>query len=236
MKIIPLSPRLKAIASLVPRGVSVADVGTDHGYIPIWLVQSGISLCITASDLRMGPLCSARNTATELELDDRISFVLCDGLEKVPPHDAVIIAGMGGETIAGIIERTPWLIEKNSLLILQPMSKAELLRKGLADQGFEIRSESFVLDSGVIYPILTARAGVSLVLSEVERLVGAEDLIAGDPLCAEFLRRNIEKTERILSALKQSESMDGSKKQKEMHRISEGLHNILRRVENANRK
>lgn len=154
-----LQPRLQAIADLVANGAHLADVGTDHGYLPIYLVQRGVISSAIATDIGKGPLEHARRTADACGVSDRLSLRLCDGLEDVSPEevDTVVIAGMGGETIAGILDAVPWSAEKR--LLLQPMSRAEFLRPWLADHGFCIQRESLVKDKGYIYPILQATGG-----------------------------------------------------------------------------
>ena len=153
-----LSSRLQAIAGLVPKGTRVADVGTDHGYIPIYLLQSGICESAVASDVREGPLQSAVRSASALGLEDKISFRLADGLRKVQPEEAdtVIIAGMGGETIAAILEACPWAKSSGLHYLLQPMTRSEDLRRYLLTHGFTILSETTVEQGGHLYVIVEA--------------------------------------------------------------------------------
>ena len=108
---IELSPRLRLAADLVPEGARLADVGTDHAYLPACLLMEGKIPSAIAADLREGPLSRARETAAEYGCGDRMAFRLCDGLSGIRPEktDAVVIAGMGGETIAQILEAAPWV-------------------------------------------------------------------------------------------------------------------------------
>ena len=101
MRNMELSPRLRSVAELVPQGAGFADVGTDHAYLPVWLLQRGVIRRAVASDLRRGPLERARLTAEKYGLTDRMDFRLCDGLSGIRPEEAdtVAIAGMGGETV-----------------------------------------------------------------------------------------------------------------------------------------
>ena len=133
-----LQPRLQAIADLVPQGARLADVGTDHGYLPIYLLQRGQIASAIATDLHLGPLERGRQAARAYGMEAQITFRLCDGLQAVAPEevDTVVIAGMGGETIAAILDAVPWSREK--LLLLQPMSRAKLLRPWLVDHGYAI--------------------------------------------------------------------------------------------------
>ena len=137
MASIKLSARLMAIAQLVPPLGGVADVGTDHGYIPVWLAQNGHDGKLFATDIKKAPLAHAKQTASEYEQADKIAFHLCDGLAALNGAEigTVIIAGMGGENIAEILAAAPWAKENKALLILQPMSKSAHLRKWLFDNG-----------------------------------------------------------------------------------------------------
>ena len=108
-----LSPRLRMVADLVPTGIRLADVGTDHAYLPTALLQEGKIPFAVAADLRQGPLASAKATVRRAELEGKVAFRLCDGLRGIRPEevDGVAIAGMGGETIASILAAAPWTRE-----------------------------------------------------------------------------------------------------------------------------
>ena len=138
-----LSPRLRSVAGLVPPGARFADVGTDHAYLPVWLLQQGIIEHALVSDLRPGPLDRARSTAARYGLAERMEFRLCDGLSGIAPAEAdtIAIAGMGGETIAAILAAAPWVREQGCLLLLQPMSAQSALRPWLQRQGYRIERE-----------------------------------------------------------------------------------------------
>ena len=140
---IELSPRLRLAADLVPEGARLADVGTDHAYLPACLLMEGKIPSAIAADLREGPLSRARETAAEYGCGDRMAFRLCDGLSGIRPEktDAVVIAGMGGETIAQILEAAPWVRTRKIPLVLQPMSSIPELRQRLGEDGFHILEE-----------------------------------------------------------------------------------------------
>lgn len=159
MNNIMLSARLKQIASFIRGGVA-ADIGTDHGYIPVYLRQSGRCPYVIASDINKGPLNSAVQTARKYGVDG-IRFVQAPGLDGVSPGDAdtVIIAGMGGETITEILKAAPWVRSCGVRLILQPQSKTEVLAEYLRSGGFGITDISLVRDSGRIYLVLAAEPG-----------------------------------------------------------------------------
>lgn len=150
-----LSPRLAAIADLVPRGARVADVGCDHGYLSIALTLSGRALCI-ASDVREGPLSAAAENVASAGLSGQISLRLGDGLCAVRPDetDCVVIAGMGGDTVRAILEAAPWIRRAGMRLILQPQSHLADLRLWLAESGFAVEAERVVCQREHVYVIL----------------------------------------------------------------------------------
>ncbi len=153
-----LSLRLKTIASLVPKGARVCDVGTDHAYLPIFLKSSGISNHIIATDLNQKPLENAQKNIAKCGIGG-ITLRLCDGLCKVEKNevDTVIIAGMGGEVITNIINNCPWAKSKDILFVLQPTTSAEILRKYLVENGFEIINETPVSENSKLHSVMTVR-------------------------------------------------------------------------------
>lgn len=153
-----LSLRLKTIASLVPLGARVCDVGTDHARLPIYLKQSGIANNVIATDLNEKPLKFAKENIEKSGIDG-ISLRHCDGLSAIKEGEAntVIIAGIGGEVISGILENCDWIKNGNITLILQPTTSPEVLRKLLISKGFDILTETPLYENGKIYSIMTAR-------------------------------------------------------------------------------
>lgn len=153
-----LDARLAMVAACIRPGSRLADIGTDHAYLPVWLVEAGVCPSAIASDLRPGPLESARRTVEAAGLSDRISLRLGDGLSTVQPGEAedIAIAGMGGETIAAILAAAPLVQDKAVRLVLQPMSRAEELRRFLLENGFSLLAERLVTDGAHLYPVMTA--------------------------------------------------------------------------------
>ena len=169
MRKLELTPRLRLLADWVPPGARLADVGTDHGYLPVWLRLHGRVVSAIACDLRKGPLDRARETGRTYGAEG-IDYRLGNGLEVVSPEeaDAIVIAGMGGENIAAILARAPWTADGRHTLLLQPQSRAETLRAFLADNGYAIRREVLVEDRGTLYPVMEAGGGrMSLTLGQL---------------------------------------------------------------------
>jgi len=156
-----LSKRLQAIADLIPPDAAVADIGTDHGHLPVYLALKGFSRKIIASDISDGSLAAARRSAEEADVTESIIFVTAPGLDAVEPSDAntVIIAGLGAETIVNILKDAPWTKQQRVTLILQPQSKIDILFRFLYDNLYNIKKTISVLDRGKHYTAILAVGG-----------------------------------------------------------------------------
>ena len=209
-KQLALQPRLHMLARLVPEGCRLTDVGTDHGYLPVALLQQGRIAAAIASDIGAEPLEHARRTAMQYGVDG-MDFRLCAGLSGVAPEetDVIVIAGMGGETIISILQDAPWTADGRHRLLLQPMTKAAALRHWLADNGYTFTDEHLVEDKGRIYPILCVKGGVFRPLTEAEALCGV--LLADDPLYAAYLTEHIIKLRRSAEGLRRSSDPGGGR-------------------------
>lgn len=198
-----MNKRLEAIAELVRDGRGLIDVGTDHGYLPVRLAQRAYAGFLCASDINPGPLDAARRTAREALLKDRIRFLLCDGLDDCPKEriDTIVIAGMGGDLICRILDRAEWCLDGAYSLILQPMTKAEVLRYWLVNNGFRLEEERLVRDGGRIYQIVCARFSANMPLSDAELFAGAFENIRDEALCREWLDALIRRFEKELQGL-----------------------------------
>lgn len=153
-----LDERLSAVAKLVRPGSRVADIGTDHAYLPVYLITAGICPSAIAADIGAGPLNAARRTVTEAGSAEKIELRLGDGLSVIAPDEAddIVIAGMGGETVAAILAAAPWIGDARYRLILQPMSRAAELRRYLMTNGFSLTEEHLVTDGRHLYPVMAA--------------------------------------------------------------------------------
>lgn len=199
-----LGPRLRAIAELVPLGCrTLADIGTDHGYIPVSLLLEERLDRAIAADIGAPPLDHARRTAGLYGVSERMDFRLGDGLAVVEPGEAevIVIAGMGGDTIAGILAAAPWSRD-GPLLLLQPMSRAHELRRWLPERGYAVRAETLVQDKGVLYPILSAAGGTMAPASEAQAWGGF--LLEGDPLWGRYLSDRILRLRRAAAGLERA--------------------------------
>ena len=220
-KELTLQPRLALLARLVSVGASLADVGTDHGYLPVYLLQKGAITHAIASDINALPLEHARRTAYEYGVTQGIDFRLCAGLDAVAPQevDTVVIAGMGGETIIEILKNAPWT--RNKTLLLQPMTKPELLRIYLTENGYTITREHLVRDKDTLYAVLIATGGESAPLTAAQAYCGAASV--HDPLYGDYATERITKLTRAAAGLRGSKRADREVRVAELEAIIEEL-------------
>lgn len=211
---VPLRPRLQACASLLSPCRTVADVGTDHGYLPVWLLREGLCERVIASDLRAKPLDTARQNALRFGAADRIDFRLCDGLAAYAPgsFDALVCAGMGGDCIAGILAAAPWLCDPRYTLILQPQSSGNDLRRWLGEHGFAIERERLVRDGRFLYAALRVRFDGGRPLSPGEQFVSPALLREDDPLLPEYAARLIRSLTATVAGISKGVTEDDRRK------------------------
>lgn len=197
-----LSNRLYACAGLVRPGSHAADIGTDHGYLAIYLISNGICESVVAADLRPMPLQAAKNNAQGLS--DRITFCLSDGLRSVPLEgiDTVICAGMGGDTIQSILQGTPDIWRPGVQFILQPQAAVPELRGFLSEHGFKIAQEVFAQDGKFIYTVMEVYYGDGAPIPPERRYIpqGVKD--RSDPLYLAYMARICSGLEKTVNGLR----------------------------------
>lgn len=211
---IPLSPRLQAVAQWVPRDCRFADIGTDHAYLPAWLLRQGVISRAIAGDLRLDPIARARATAARYGLADKIDLRHSNGLQALAPHevDCIAIAGMGGENIRSILADAPWTLEQTRL-ILQPQTNLPQLRQWLTEAGYRIQADCCVREENRWYTILLTTGGQDTTVWT------PGSLMAGDPArwsetreCRrDYLRFLLRRTRQQLNGISQAESPNKSK-------------------------
>lgn len=196
-----LDQRLACVASLVRPGSRLADIGTDHALLPVWLVGKGICPGAIAADLREGPLRAAERTIQKAGLEERIEVRLGDGLSPVGADEAddIVIAGMGGETIAAILAAADWVRSGRYNWVLQPMSRPEELRRWLLTNGFTIAGERIVRDASRRYTVIQAQYTAAPAVRET-----AAYWIGGVPARegADYLRGQLRRLEMRISGLR----------------------------------
>ena len=203
-----LSKRLSAVAAMAEPGDRMADIGTDHGFLPIFLVRQGISPSAIAMDVGDGPLERARTHVREQGLEDKIVLRKSDGFHALAPGeaDAAVIAGMGGPLMVRILEEGRRTVESLRYLILSPQSEIPSVRRYLLRNGFAIRTEEMVLDEGKYYTVMKAwpGKGTEVPWSRIEERYGRSLLREAHPVLLQYLRKERETLsalrERLLSA------------------------------------
>lgn len=213
-----LSKRLKRIAEHVDKCESVADIGTDHGYIPIYLVKEGICKKAIASDINKGPIEKAKVNVAFEGVSNKVKCLLGPGLNllKVGEVNGVILAGMGGNLTRDILLADMDKVIKYDFIILQPAQNPEVLREFLYKNDYEIIDEDLIKDEGRFYELFKVKYN-----ENSEKLVFEDELYyevspllreKNHPLFKEFIEEKINKCETILSFIK--EDTEAAKKRK----------------------
>ena len=204
-----LTDRMQVIADLVNDGEIVADIGTDHAYLPIFLISENKCKKCIAADVATGPLSRAEEYIEKhLGKTDRIATVLSDGLKSINEScDIITIAGMGGETIAQILEAKP--LPAGQTVILQPMSKAEELRKFLYNNNFFIEDEVAVSEDRRIYSVIRAVKSEQMQPTEaVEIYISAPLLAKKDSDAVKYKEKVLQAVKKRLNGLEKAENKD----------------------------
>lgn len=202
-----LSKRLQTVASFVPTGAIVADIGSDHAYLPCYLVINGIAKGAIAGEVVKGPFESAERQVRTEGLTDQIKVRLADGLAAVHAEDnvdTVTIAGMGGPLIVSILEKHPESLEHVTRLILQPNIHAKVIREWAMKHGWAIYDEEILEEDDKIYEILVLQRG-DMTLTELETLVGPELMKSKGEAFTKKWSREIANWERVRNAIEQAE-------------------------------
>ncbi len=204
MKGMRVKPRLAAVAGLVPEGGVVADIGTDHAYLPIYLVQEGLAHRVVAVENRLSTLAGARRSLNLFNQAHKIELRLGDGLEalrRTDRVDTVVLAGLGGRTICRLLarsrERWTWF----QGLVLQPMQETPLVRRWLAAHRWRLVRERLVREGERFYEVMVVQQGRQVPADPLMYEIGPCLFQERDPLLAPFLRQKIERCHIIIKAL-----------------------------------
>ncbi|MGF7186798.1 tRNA (adenine22-N1)-methyltransferase [Desulfitispora alkaliphila] len=221
---IELSDRLEKIIELIPEGKVVVDVGTDHGYIPIKLLQRGLAPTAIATDINKGPFQIARKQVQEYLLNDKIDVRLGNGLKPIQAGEAqvAIIAGMGGVTIVDILEDAPHVVRELETLVLQPMTAVDAVRRWLYKSKWDLSNEDIVKEGNKYYHIIVATKANTYewpeVLNKEYFEFGPKLIEQGNPLVIEQIELKIQQfleVQQRLGKLELSESVKNRLKEVE---------------------
>ncbi len=225
-----LTPRLQAMAELIPPGSIVADIGTDHAYLPVYLVLNKISRRVVAVDLNQAPLQQAKETVAAFNCLQEVDLRLGNGLHAIKEADKidiVVIAGLGGKSIAAILRDGRHLLKGVQQLILQPMSEEGDLRLFLARNGFALAHETLAREGRRIYEIILAKVGQEQETDLFRLSFGPRLLEQKPPLLSVFLEEKIRKLKIIYHSLQRAEKDDVSLKLQEVEREIYCLEEVL---------
>lgn len=230
-----LSERLTKVASMVTAGNRLADVGTDHGYVPIYLyVRQSIPHAI-AMDIRKGPLERAKLHIAESGLQDRIETRLSDGLCALRPGeaDSIVIAGMGGPLMVRILSAHPQVTASAKELILQPQSEVAKVREWLCEQGYEIIEEHMVFEDGKYYPMFKAvKNPEGRKLTPLECKFGRLEVLHEPEILKQFLQRELAAKQTILQMLAKEATEKSKNRIEEIKQLIGQLEEALSELSN----
>ena len=210
---IPLSERLRAVASYIPKQSRVADIGSDHAYLASYLIQTNTAKYVIAGEVNEGPFQSATRTVRELNLTGCIDIRKGDGLQVLQPGeiDTVVIAGMGGGTIQEILQASPDVLEQVTRLILQPMNHVDRLRKWLYKHNWHIVDECLIFEDDILYDIIAAEPGQQYIEDEWMYAAGPSLYEQRHPLLSKRAEDEVKRLNRVIQGMQQSQTMDTNK-------------------------
>lgn len=209
-----LTNRLLTCANLVRCGNVAADIGTDHGYLPIYLLEQGICPRVLAADIREMPLEAAKRSVRRAGITEHIDFYLSDGLEALPVEkvQTVICAGMGGDCIIGILDRTRTVWQPDYQFVLQPQSSVSDLRCWLSEQHFTIQRERLARDGKFIYTVMDVIYGGTMNLTPGEHFLPIDRFDCSDPLLLDYYNRSVESLTMTVQGLSQAKQASVAQK------------------------
>ncbi|MCC0679030.1 SAM-dependent methyltransferase [Clostridioides sp. ES-S-0005-03] len=227
-----LTDRLLKIASLVSDGKKIADIGTDHGYIPVYLLKEERVPFAVLADVNKGPLDNARKEVIQNNLLEKVDLRLGSGIEvlEIGEVEEVIIAGMGGILISELLEAKKEVAHSIEKLILQPMQAQEELRRYLLNNGYEILTEVLVREDFRIYEIIVAKyTGKNTIIEdEIQFEVGIKLLENKDSLFYDFVEKKIKTYSAIVNQLEDKHGEEIDRKREESKIAIRKLENLIK--------
>lgn len=228
-----VSKRLQTVAeSVLSKGV-VADIGCDHGFTSIYLIQNQMAEHVIAMDINKGPLERAREHVLQYDMRDKISLRLSDGAKELTAGEAdtLLISGMGGALIGRILQQSEEVTKAAKELVLSPQSEIHLVRKLLHKMGFMIADEKMVFDQGKYYVVIRAVPGSETYLEELEYIYGKKLIDNRDEVFRSFMQKEAERVAKVLAGMKQQKLSENSqKKQEELIQEGVQIQNVLNRM------
>ena len=199
-----LTPRLQCVADCIQPCRLLADIGTDHAYIPIYSIQNGIAHNAIASDVVKGPLQIAEENIKKYGFKDKILTAIADGLDSAKGADVIVIAGMGGKLICSLIQKNKIIAKSACYMVLQPMTCSYELRKFLHSNGFLIADEKLTAEENKIYNIMVVKPGIEKYDDEFFYYIGKKLFENQDPLLSKYIRLRAKVLKKQINGMKQS--------------------------------
>ncbi len=232
---VQLSKRLQAVADFVDNCAILADVGTDHGYIPVYLAGCGKVKKAIALDVNQGPLLRAEEHIRRNGMEDRIETRLSDGCSALKPQEAevIVISGMGGSLMMRILRQGEQAAKAARTLVLQPQSGLMAFRKFLYENGYEITAENMVREEGKYYPVIKAHAAESAEhmsdgqYGRIAFRYGPVLLAENHPVLKEYLLNQQRQKQKILLHLKENARQNVQRRMEEVQEELEDLQKAL---------
>ncbi|UGQ07672.1 tRNA (adenine(22)-N(1))-methyltransferase [Streptococcus anginosus] len=226
MQVKNISKRLRKVAGFVPQDAKILDVGSDHAYLPIYLIQQGRISSAIAGEVVEGPYQSAVTNVADNQMSDKISVRLANGLvafDKKDQIDVIIIAGMGGRLIADILDNGSAKLASVKRLILQPNNREDELRRWLCGHDFQITEEAIVEENGKFYEIMIAEQGHQVLNAEQERF-GPYLMREQSAVFLDKWQREVDKLEKALAKIPEKNLTERSAMSQRIKQIKEVLH------------
>ena len=198
---VKLNNRLTSVASLVEEDKKIIDIGCDHAFLSIYLVQNKNPLKIIASDINKGPLIHAKENIKKYKVENKVIVKLGNGIEPIEEDiDTIIISGMGGLNMIGILKYYPHKYKNVNTIILSPNSDTDKVRKEICKLGFYIEDETLIKEKNIIYPVIKFKRGKKK-YSYQDYLYGPILIEKHDPLFIEYMNKEKNTKEKLLEVL-----------------------------------
>lgn len=225
-----LSKRLKAVASLVEKNGCAADIGCDHGFVPIYLIKQGIVRNAIAMDIKTGPLERAKAHIEEYGLGEKIQTRLSNGMEQLKPGEAdtVIMSGIGGPLLIHILKEGKAVAQTVSEFILSPQSEIESVRRFLELEHYQITKEVMVLEDEKYYTIMHVIHGTESCDREIDYRYGKTLLVKKDPVLYSYLKKEQLVTAELIKRLESSQTDRAASRSLELRKQKSMIEEALR--------
>ena len=238
---IELSKRMQSVADMIQPCDAVGDIGCDHAFVSIYLVEQRRAKRVIASDVRRGPIAIAKRNIEAMNLSDQIEIRMGDGLDTIVPGEvnAVVLAGMGGMLMIDILERGEEVVTRCDQLVLQPQSDIEKVRRYLVEKGYHLADEQMLIDAGKYYNLLDVRVHDMVQKDEYDCSKLADDwcymyggslLRKKDPVLRSLLVKRRDTTAGLINSLSGKNTENAAKRLKTVKAEQKTICAVLKQV------